>query len=169
MPVTIVEGDEDKYDAFAAARAALACSGTIAIELAMAGLPAVIAYKVSPLTAFLYRRLIKVKYANLVNIMHDRMVVPELLQDKCKPEKIAAALHVLFTDEAARQRQIVGLANVAGWLGAGQFVPGERAAKRCGVAGKTPVKPAAPLRSASRSGPGHRAVSSAARSRLLPR
>jgi len=129
LPVTFVEGDDDKYDAFAASRAALACSGTIAVELAMARLPAAIAYKVSDVTAFLYRRLIKGKYANLVNIMHDRPIVPEFIQENCTPDKLASAMHELLTDAAARQRQIAGLTDVAGWLGAGQFVPSERAAQ----------------------------------------
>ncbi len=130
-PVTpiITEGDADKYDAFAAARASLACSGTVAIELAMAKLPAVIAYKISALTYLLSRRLIRIKYVNLVNLMHDRMLVPELLQQDCTPEKLAAALHVLLTDETTRQTQITGLADVAAWLGQGQFVPSERAAE----------------------------------------
>ena len=128
VPVTIVEGDADKYDAFAASRAALACSGTVAIELAMARLPSVIAYKLSALTYFLYRRFIKVDYANLVNLMHNKMVVPELIQENCTPEKLAAFMHVLLTDETARQKQIAGLGEVATWLGQGQFVPSERAA-----------------------------------------
>ncbi len=129
VPVTIVEGDADKYDALAASRAALACSGTVAIELAMAGLPAVIAYKISKLTYFLYRRLIKVKYASLVNLMHDKMVVPELLQADCTPQKLAATMGDLLGNENVRQEQINGLKDVAGWLGQGQFIPSERAAK----------------------------------------
>ena len=129
LPVLIVEGDQEKYDAFAASRAALACSGTVAVELALAKLPAVIAYKVSSLTYFLYRHLIKVRFANLVNIMHDRMVVPELLQLDCTPEKLAASLHHLLDNEEMRQTQIAGLAEVGMWLGQGQFVPSERAAE----------------------------------------
>ena len=129
VPIIITESDTDKYDAFAAARAALACSGTIALELALAKLPAVIAYKVSDLTYRLYRRLIKVKYANLVNLMQDKMVVPECIQRDCTPEKLAASVHVLLTDESARRDQIQGLADVASWLGQGQFVPSERAAE----------------------------------------
>jgi lipid-A-disaccharide synthase len=54
VPVIITDNDADKYDGFAASRAALACSGTVAIELAMAKLPAVIAYKVSKMTLLLY-------------------------------------------------------------------------------------------------------------------
>lgn len=129
VPVAIVEGDADKYDALATAKVALACSGTVAIELALAQLPAVIAYKISDLTYFLYRRLIKVNYANLVNLMHNKMVVPELLQDDCTPDKLATAVSQLFSDESIREKQLENLANVAAWLGQGQFVPSERAAE----------------------------------------
>ncbi len=128
VPIILTENDKDKYDAMAAVRAALACSGTVAVELAMAGLPAVIAYKVSALTAFLYRRLIKIKYANLVNLMHDKMVVPEMIQKDCTPEKLSRAMHELLSSSVKRQTQIDGLGTVAGWLGHGQFIPSEHAA-----------------------------------------
>jgi lipid-A-disaccharide synthase len=129
LPVIMTETDQDKYDMFAASRAAIACSGTVAIEMAMARLPSVIAYKISALTVFLYRRFIKFKYANLVNIMHDKLVVPEFLLENCTPEKLADGIHVLLIDEHVRQKQISGLSDVAGWLGAGQFVPSQRAAE----------------------------------------
>ncbi|HEU0118333.1 MAG TPA: lipid-A-disaccharide synthase [Alphaproteobacteria bacterium] len=128
VPVSYVENDADKYDAFAASRAALACSGTVAIELAMAKLPAVIAYKISAFTYQLYRHIVRFTYASLVNLMHKKMIVPELLQKDCTPEKLAAAMHELLTNEVARKEQIAGLAAVAGWLGEGQFVPSECAA-----------------------------------------
>ena len=129
VPVTLTEGDTDKYDAFAASRAALACSGTVAVELAMARLPSVVAYKGNPLTIYLARKLVKVKYVNLVNLMHDKLVVPECLQQDCTPEKLVPLMRGLLGDELVRQRQITGLGDVAGWLGQGQFVPSERAAK----------------------------------------
>lgn len=129
VPVTIVQGDVDKYDAFAASRAALACSGTVSVELAMARLPSITTYKVSPLTAILYGPFVRGTFANLVNIMHKRMIVPELLQEKCTPEKLVPALYNLLTDESIRQKQIEGLNEVAAWLGQGQFVPSERAAE----------------------------------------
>ena len=128
VPVTVVEGDGKKYDAFAAARAALACSGTVSIELALARLPSVTLYKLHPLTALLYGPFVGHTFANLVNIMHKRMAVPELLQFNCTPAKIAAAAHDLLTDEKQRQEQIAALTEVASWLGKGQFVPSERAA-----------------------------------------
>lgn len=129
VPAHIVEGERAKYDAFAASKAALACSGTVALELALARLPAVIAYKVNELTALLYRRFIRVAYVNLVNIMHNKSVVPEFIQENCTALKLADALDVLLRDESTRQAQIEGLAATASWLGQGQFVPSERAAE----------------------------------------
>jgi lipid-A-disaccharide synthase len=128
MPVTITEGDDEKYDAFAASRAALACSGTVAIELAMAHLPSVVAYKISPLTYLLYRNFVNFTYASLVNIMHKEMIVPELIQGDCTPEKLSTSLNTVMTYEPTRARQIQGLKDVARWLGQGQFVPSELAA-----------------------------------------
>jgi lipid-A-disaccharide synthase len=128
VPTILVEGDRDKYDAFAASEVALAASGTVALELALARLPAVIAYRMHPVTVGLYRRFIRVKYANLVNIMLDRMLVPEFLQENCTPENLAGAVAKLLDDPAARQEQREGVAEVARWLGQGGSLPSERAA-----------------------------------------
>ncbi|CAO3400369.1 lipid-A-disaccharide synthase [Azospirillum sp. 11R-A] len=125
----LVEGDTEKYDAFAAAEVALAASGTVALELALARLPTVIAYRLNPVTVALYRRLIRVKYVNLVNLMLDRMLVPELLQQDCRPDRLAAELGRLLDNPEARQVQIDGVAEVARWLGQGDIPPSERAAR----------------------------------------
>ncbi|NUB12394.1 lipid-A-disaccharide synthase [Azospirillum brasilense] len=125
----LVEGDGPKYDAFAAAEAALAASGTVALELALARLPTVIAYRLNPVTVALYRRLIRVKYVNLVNLMLDRMLVPELLQEDCRADRLAAELGRLLDDPAARSAQIDGVVEVARWLGQGGTPPSERAAQ----------------------------------------
>ncbi len=124
----VVEGDREKYDAFAAAEVALAASGTVALELALARLPAVITYRLSRITVALYRRLIKTKFANLVNVMHNRMVVPELLQEDCTPDKLTAAITTLLDNPAARQAQVEALKAVDEWLGAGGPPPSARAA-----------------------------------------
>ena len=129
MPVTVTLSDEDKYDALAASRAALACSGTISIELALARVPSVIAYKINPLTAALVRRLLKTKYATLINIMQDRIIMPEFLQENCTADNLAVAVNELLSDPAARKSQTDELKTMAGWLGQGQFIPSERAAK----------------------------------------
>jgi lipid-A-disaccharide synthase len=129
MRTLVVEGEGEKHDAFAASAAALAASGTVALELALAGLPSVIGYRVHPVTAAIARRLIKVRYVNLVNLMLDRMLVPELLQGDCRPDRLADAMERLLSVPEARREQIDGVADVARWLGRGGVPPAERAAR----------------------------------------
>lgn len=105
VPALVVRGPAEKYDAFAAADAALAASGTVALELALAGVPMVVAYRLAPLTGLLAKRLVKVRYVNLINIILDRAVVPELLQEECRPDSLADAVSVLLADEQARAGQ----------------------------------------------------------------
>jgi lipid-A-disaccharide synthase len=104
-PILVAETAE-KHDAFAAADAALVKSGTSTLELALAGVPMVVAYRVNPLSAAIAKRLVKVKYAGLVNLLAGREVAPELIQTRCTPPLLEAALGRLLTDpvEAAAQR-----------------------------------------------------------------
>lgn len=124
----VVEGDVDKSDAFSAADIALAASGTVALELAMAGTPSVIAYKVHPLTAWLVRKMVKTDYANLINIVLQRQAVPELLQEKCQPELLTKALSDLLDDEVAASQQIEAANQALEQLGRGGPPPSGRAA-----------------------------------------
>lgn len=101
----IVTGEKERYDAFAASRAALSASGTVSLELSMAGVPHLIAYKVSPVSAWLVRRLIKIKYVNLVNILADEKIIPELLQEDCNSTQIMLELEKLMTDEGRVQQK----------------------------------------------------------------
>ncbi len=141
-PVIVLAGGAEKYDAFAAGDAALAASGTVALELAMARLPAVVAYRINGLTHALVRRLVKVKYANLVNLVLDREAVPELLQDDCTPEKLAAALAPLIDDGPARAAQAASCEEALHALGYGSFSPAARAADDvlAAIAAMTPRK-----------------------------
>jgi lipid-A-disaccharide synthase len=129
VPVVAVEGQGARYDAFAASNAALAASGTVALELALAGTPTVIAYRVNALTAWLARRLIRVPYVNLVNILLDTAAVPELLQEDCRPDRLAASLLVLLDDPVARRHQREDAARALRMLGHGGPSPGDRAAE----------------------------------------
>jgi len=125
---TVVVGNAEKYAAFAASDAALAASGTVALELAVAGVPTVVTYRVNPLTHALLRRVVKVRYVNLVNLILDRPAVPELLQDDATPEKLAAAVTQLIEDKASRAAQISAGQEALKALGYGQVSPGLRAA-----------------------------------------
>ncbi len=107
LPVTYIS-QADKYDAFAAADVALAASGTVSTELAINGAPTVIAYRVDPLTAIWARRVITTKYISIVNVAANRFVMPEFLQQDCKPENLAQALFRLLSKEEARAAQRQG-------------------------------------------------------------
>lgn len=108
--------DSDKYDAFKAGKVAVAASGTIALELALAGLPAVIAYKVHPLTYALYHRLITVKYVNLVNILANRLIVPEYLQANCTAQQISEGVLTMLNKPELLTQQQAELAQVCAQL-----------------------------------------------------
>ena len=129
MPTIVVTEPAEKYDAFAASRAAVAKSGTVTLELALAGVPMVVCYKVSPVTAFLARRLVSVDHVALVNLLADRQVAPELLQAACTPQAIVEAVEPLLTDEAERAAQLSGFRDVVARLGGVSPAPSERAAE----------------------------------------
>lgn len=126
---TVVVGANQKADAFAAADAALAASGTVALELAMAALPNVIAYKVHPLTAFLAKHLLTTRFANLINIILDREAVPELIQENCTPDNLAREVARLLDNPHARDLQRAAAFEALKQLGFGGAPPGERAAE----------------------------------------
>jgi lipid-A-disaccharide synthase len=127
-PVVVTE-ESARYGAFAAADAALAASGTVALELALAGTPTVIAYRVNALTAWLARRLIKVRYANLINIALGWEAVPERLQEACRPDFLADDIGKLLDDENARSAQAGGVVEALRLLGRNDESPSRRAAR----------------------------------------
>lgn len=108
----IMSGEQDKYDAFAASALALVKSGTVALEVAKAGVPMIVAYRVNPISAYMLKRIALTKYVNLINILHGKEVVPELLQELCSPASIASAASQLL-DSSERQAQQKGLCKQA--------------------------------------------------------
>ena len=106
--VVLVRGAAEKFDAFAASTAALAASGTVALELAMARVPMVIGYRIWGPTHFVVSRTVKIKYATLVNLLLDRPLIPELLQHACTPERLSGEVERLLTDPEARREQVEG-------------------------------------------------------------
>ncbi|WP_293681550.1 lipid-A-disaccharide synthase, partial [uncultured Phenylobacterium sp.] len=81
--VHVVEGEAAKKDAMRAATVALACSGTVTTELALAGCPVVVGYRLGPFTHALLKRLIRTRWITLFNIAAQDFVAPELIQDDC--------------------------------------------------------------------------------------
>ena len=128
VPTLLLEGDAEKYDAFVASDVALAASGTVSLELAMAMTPSVIAYKVNPITAWFALRLVQVDYVNLVNILLDRLAIPEYLQKNCTPEQMASAINVLLDDEDAQEAQKQAYQEIIKQLGIDDERPSLRAA-----------------------------------------
>jgi len=128
LDVRIVVGDKEKFDSFAAADIALAASGTVALELAMAGTPTVVGYKVHPVTAWLAKILIKTPYANLINIILNREVVPEFIQENCQPALLQRALAVFLNDKNAGSQQIKASNEALQKIGKDGPLPSGRAA-----------------------------------------
>ena len=128
MPTHLIEGAPDRADAFAAADVALAASGTVSLELALRRIPTVVAYRTNPLTAVLVRRMLTVPYVALPNILANRAVMPEFLQEACRPGPIAGALAKFLDDPAQRARQRDALVGIAEMLGRGGIPPSLRAA-----------------------------------------
>ena len=124
----LVEGDEDKFRAFKLATAALAASGTVTLELALAGTPAVVAYRVDPLAARL-RFLVKVPSIVLANLVLGENAYPELIQDACAPERLAASVAPLLSETPERRRQRDLLARIPERLSAAGASPSEAAAE----------------------------------------
>ncbi len=98
IPYSFVD-QEQKHLAFKMSKAALAASGTVAIELAQAAVPFVVGYKLSPLTYILAKRLIITPYVCLINILLKEPLIPECLQDNCTPRKLFHELSKILTAE----------------------------------------------------------------------
>ena len=125
----LIEDEGLKSDALVAGDAALACSGTVTTELALAGRATVVAYRVGEITYRLLKRLIRTPYVALVNIAAGAEVMPERLQHDCTGEKLALALAPLLDDSAARAAQAAAQDAALDRMGRGQGDPSARAAE----------------------------------------
>lgn len=103
---------EDKVLAMYMSDLAIAASGTVTLELARTGLPGVVIYKTSAITAAIVKSAIKVKYVSLVNLLMDQPLLPELLQGDCRPENICSAAEELLDDYHKRDIQRKGFEDV---------------------------------------------------------
>jgi len=126
----VIEGDEGKLDAMKAATVAMACSGTVTTELALAGVPMVIGYRLGPVTAWIILRfLLRTKWVTLFNIAARDFVAPELIQDNCTGETLAREVALRLDDKALRDRQAAAQYAALDKMGRGGPDPSEAAAE----------------------------------------
>jgi len=131
----IVVDQAEKYAAFRRARAALAASGTVTLELALAGVPSVAAYRIPAIEGVILRLMaqfhpvIKVRSVILANLVLGEFAIPEFLQSRCTPENLAPTLSDILGDTPARARQIEAFKRLEAILGADQIAPSKRAAQ----------------------------------------
>jgi len=116
VPVRLAHGHEPKYALFRRARAALAASGTVTLELALAGLPMVVAYKVSRIEEAIGRRLIQVPTIVLPNLILSENAMPEFIQGDCTAPRLVEALAPLLTGGPARTTQLLALSRLDGLM-----------------------------------------------------
>jgi lipid-A-disaccharide synthase len=125
----VVATDEEKFAAFRRARAALAASGTVTLELALAGVPMVGAYRVSAIEAPILRRVIRSPSVILPNLILGENVIPEFHQENCTADNLVAAMESLVESGEVRQRQIEAFARLEGVMNIGDERPSARAAR----------------------------------------
>ncbi|MEO1658313.1 MAG: lipid-A-disaccharide synthase [Pseudomonadota bacterium] len=102
---TLVVPPDERFNAFDAGDVALAASGTVTTELALAGTPMVVTYKVAPIAAYYAKKVITTPYVTILNIMAGEAVIPERIQQDCMPSQLSADVVRLFQDDDARRRQ----------------------------------------------------------------
>ncbi|PZO66050.1 MAG: lipid-A-disaccharide synthase [Paracoccus denitrificans] len=125
----LVEAEDAKRAAFAAADLALAASGTVSLELAANDVPMVIGYDMAPLSRILIGLLMRTDTVTLVNLVSGTRTIPEFLGKHLKAEPVAEALAQLLTDKVARAAQVDAMNLTMERLGRGQEPPGRRAAQ----------------------------------------
>jgi lipid-A-disaccharide synthase len=124
----IVIGEQEKRAAFRIAHAALAKSGTVTLELALAGVPMVAAYRAGAVEAWIMRRMIRSNSVILANLVIGENVVPEFIQQDCTSKKLLPALREVLADTPLRRRQLEAFAKIDAIMSTGNQPPSVRAA-----------------------------------------
>jgi lipid-A-disaccharide synthase len=124
----IIVGEQEKKAAFRSAHAALVKSGTVTLELALADVPMVAAYRVGAIEALILRRAIQGSSVILANLVIGENVVPEFLQEDCTPAKLSAALRDILSHSPLRRRQTEAFAKIDAIMSTGGQPPSARAA-----------------------------------------
>jgi len=107
------------YDILGTAEAAIVTSGTATLETALLNVPEVVCYKASPISYAIAKRLIKIRFISLVNLIMDREVVKELIQHECNPQQIRAELSLILEGGAKREKMLEDYESLKKILGGG--------------------------------------------------
>ena len=98
--------ETDKYDAFKISNAAISTSGTVALELSYFNIPTIVIYKLNFFSYLIAKIFVKIKHANLLNILEKKYIIPEFLQYKCRPELIANEILKLLNNNSYANKQL---------------------------------------------------------------
>ena len=128
--ILILNTQEERYQAARLASLAIAASGTVALELAIVDVPHLVAYKVPALTAFIARHFTNIKFVNLTNILLDKQIVPELLQEQCTKENLYNVSKLLLSEDTSlHKKEKEGFELLRQNLGFGILNPSQKAAE----------------------------------------
>lgn len=127
-PMHLVEAADDKADAMLAGTAALACSGTVTTELALAGQPMAVAYRLGALSHAVLDRLYRLDHICLLNITADEAIVQEFVQNESSGTALAGAIRPFLTDPDARARQVEAQNRALEMMGRSDTDPSDLAA-----------------------------------------
>ncbi len=116
----VVEGEAERFAAMAASTAALAVSGTVSVDLAIAGVPMIVCYRGPLLSYLLVLLMAQARHAAIVNLVLDRPVVEERFQGDCRPDRLATACAALLADQGRREAQKAAFREAVGLLDAGK-------------------------------------------------
>ena len=125
----LLEDDKAKFASFKAARAAVSVSGTATLELGLAGVPTAIVYRIGFFWSVILPHILRTPSIGLANLILDRPVMPEFIQERATADNLAHALRGLLTDEAANMAQRRALADLGATLTAEGTPPSQRAAE----------------------------------------
>lgn len=129
VKIIFVAEERSKILAFRASKLVVAKSGTCSLEVAASGAPMIVTYKLNSFTYFLLKRMLTIKYASLINILADRMIIPEYIQDDCSSSKLVSAVMFFINDPQKGEVQVKEGQKIIAQLGFGSLEkPSEKAA-----------------------------------------
>lgn len=129
LPVRIVMGTEDRYNAFSISEVAIAASGTVSLELAALKVPHLIAYTFNPLTNTMAKMTVKIRFANLINLLADREIIPEFVLGNCRSDLITNCVLNLLEDPKMAAQQVLEAQQIMQRLRLPDILPSDRAAQ----------------------------------------